>query len=62
MTDERVDYRQGAKVGEVVAPEELPAKRVDDEPTRDAARAKGGGAGARNVSGAAPEDAALEKE
>ena len=62
MTSEHVNYKQGAKIGDVVKPEDLPSRRVDDEPDRDAARAKGGGAGARNVNAATPEDAALESD
>lgn len=57
-----MEYRQGAKVGDAVKPEELPSRRSDDEPTRHAALAKGGGAGARNVNAANPRDAALESD
>ena len=55
-----MDYRQGAKVGDVVEPEDLPSRRVDDEPDASAARVKGQGEAARNVNAANPQDAALE--
>ncbi|HWH08760.1 MAG TPA: hypothetical protein VNX21_06135 [Candidatus Thermoplasmatota archaeon] len=62
MANERVDYKQGAKVGDVVKPEDLPSRRVDDAPDRDAALSKGGGEGTRNVNAASPRDAALESD
>lgn len=62
MDAERVDYKQGAEVKDAVRPEDLPSRRVDDAPDRDAALAKGGGAGARHVNEASPRDAALESD